>query len=178
MIETERLLLRRFTMDDVDALSGVFAKPEVFWYPMRRGLSREETETMLRNRFIDPWNEQGFGHWAVIRKEDERLLGYEGLAIPRFLPEVLPAVELGYRLDPDAWGRGYASEAGAAALDYGFETVGLDRIIAIYDIANVKSGRVMERLGMRVERDTTHPEDGSHLRVYEITQDEWRARLV
>lgn len=176
MIETARLLLRRFTMDDVDELAAIFAKPEVFWYPHRRGLTREETETMVKERFIGLWEEQGFGHFAVIRKSDERLLGYTGLAIPYFLPEVLPAVEIGYRFDPDAWGNGYATEASAASLDYGFDIVGLDRIIAIYHIENVRSGLVMERLGMTVERDTVEPEDGSPLRVYEILRDAWRAR--
>ena len=176
MIETERLLLRPFTMDDLDEAAAIFAKPEVFWWAERRGLTREETETMLKERFIARWEEQGFGHFAVIRKSDERLLGYTGLGIPRFLPEVLPAVEIGYRFDPDAWGHGYATEASAASLDYGFETVGLERIIAIYHIENVRSGMVMERLGMRVERDTVHPESGEALRVYEIFRAEWRAR--
>ncbi|HEV2685845.1 MAG TPA: GNAT family N-acetyltransferase [Actinomycetota bacterium] len=176
MIETERLLLRRFTMDDLDDLAAIFAKPEVFWYPAKRGYSREETAEMLQKRFIDRWDEQDFGLFAVIRRSDERLLGYTGLAIPYFLPEVLPAVELGYRYDPDAWGRGYATEASASSLDYGFDTVGLDRIIAIYHPENVRSGDVMRRLGMKVERDTVHPTDGDPLRVYEIFRDEWRAR--
>jgi len=174
VIDTERLILRRFTMDDLDELAEIFAKPEVYWFNARRGLTREETETMIKERFIGLWEEQGFGHFAVIRKSDERLLGYTGLAIPRFLPEVLPAVELGYRFDPDAWGQGYATEASAASFDYGFETVGLERIIAIYHIENTRSGRVMERLGMRVERDTVDPADGAALRVYEIFRDEWR----
>jgi RimJ/RimL family protein N-acetyltransferase len=162
-------------MDDLEELAVIFAKPEVFWFPEQRGLTREETETMLKNRIIAPWDEQGFGTFAVVRKQDERLLGYTGLAIPRFLPEVLPAVELGYRFDPDAWGNGYATEASAAALTFGFEQVGLERIIAIYHIENVRSGLVMERLGMHIERDTTHPESKAPLRVYEITRDEWSA---
>src|SRR5438270_4896997 len=68
VIETERLFLRRFTMNDLDELAAMTAKPEFFWFAMRRGLSREETETMLRERFIDRWEEQGFGHFAVIRR--------------------------------------------------------------------------------------------------------------
>ena len=176
MIETERLLLRRFTLDDLDEVAEIFAKTEVFWWAERRGLTREETEIMLKERFIARWEEQGFGHFAVIRKSDERLLGYTGLGVPHFLPEVLPAVEIGYRFDPDAWGRGYATEASVASLDYGFGTVGLERIIAIYHIDNVRSGLVMQRLGMRVERDTVHPESGEALRVYEMFRDEWRAR--
>jgi RimJ/RimL family protein N-acetyltransferase len=176
VIRTERLLLRRFTVDDLEELAAIFAKPEVYWYPNRRGLTRDETEQMLHNRFIVPWDEQGFGHFAVIRMEDGAMLGYSGLAIPHFLPEVLPAVELGYRFDPVAWGRGYAVEAGAGALTFGFNDVKLDRIIAIHDVENVPSGRVMDRLGMRLERYTKHPEDGSELRVCEITAQEWGSR--
>lgn len=176
MIDTERLVLRRFTPDDLDELATIFAKPEVFWFPEKRGLSRAETEQMLKDRFIARWDEQGFGLFAVVRKSDERLLGYTGLAVPHFLPEVLPAVEVGYRFDPAAWGQGYATEAAAASLDFGFETIGLERIISIYHIENVRSGSVMRRLGMRVERDTVHPQSGDPLRVYEIFRDDWRAR--
>ena len=176
MIETERLILRKLTLDDLDELAAIFAKPEVFWWAERRGLTRDETEQMLRERFIKRWEEQGYGHFGVIRKSDERLLGYTGLGIPYFLPEVLPAVEIGYRFDPDAWGQGYATEASVASLDYGFDTVGLERIIAIYHIDNERSGLVMQRLGMKIERDTVHPESGEALRVYEIFKDEWRAR--
>ena len=176
MIETERLLLRKLTLDDLDELAAIFAKPEVFWWAERRGLTRDETEQMLRERFINRWEEQGYGHFGVIRKSDERLIGYTGLGIPYFLPEVLPAVEIGYRFDPDAWGQGYATEASVASLDFGFDTVGLERIIAIYHIDNERSGLVMQRLGMKIERDTVHPESGEALRVYEIFKDEWRAR--
>ena len=175
MIETERLVLRRLREDDLDAFAEVFAKEPVMKFSnYQRGLTREESADVL-GRLMKHWDDHGFGHWAVVQKSDETFLGYEGLAIPFFLPEVLPAVEIGYRLDPSAWGKGYATEAGRAAFSYGFETLDLDRIIAIYDVENVRSGRVMERLGMRVERDTRHPEqEGATLRVYELTRDAWR----
>src|SRR5206468_8264253 len=110
------------------------------------------------------------------QKSDGALIGYEGLSIPFFLPEVMPAVEIGYRFDPSAWGKGYATEAGRATFEYGFTTLNCDRIIAIYHIENSRSGRVMERLGMHVERDTIHPDQGLPLRVFELGRDEWRAR--
>lgn len=176
MIETERLLLRRLTEDDLDAFAEVFAKEPVMKYSnYQRGLTRAESADVL-GRLMGHWDEHGFGHWAVVQKSDGAFLGYEGLAIPFFLPEVLPAVEIGYRLDPSAWGKGYATEAGRAALSYGFDTLSCERIIAIYDIENARSGAVMERLGMHVERDTLHPEQGVTLRVYELQRHEWRAR--
>jgi RimJ/RimL family protein N-acetyltransferase len=176
VIETERLLLRRPTEDDLDGFAAIFAKDPVMKYSVyRRGLSRAESAEVL-GRILKHWDERGFGLWAVIQRSDDALLGYEGLATPYFLPEVMPAVEIGYRLDPDAWGKGYATEAGRAALEYGFTTLDLERIIAIYQIENVRSGRVMERLGMHVERDTFYPDIGDALRVYELHRDEWRAR--
>jgi RimJ/RimL family protein N-acetyltransferase len=174
VIDTERLVLRRLREDDLDDFADIFAKDPVMRYSnYQRGLTRAESAELLE-RLMSHWDEHGFGHWGVAQKSDEILLGYEGLAIPFFLPEVLPAVEIGYRLDPSAWGKGYATEAGRAALSYGFETLDLKRIIAIYDVENVRSGRVMERLGMHVERDTLHPEQGVTLRVYELHRDEWR----
>lgn len=176
MIETERLLLRRLTEDDLDDFAEIFAKEPVMKYSTyRRGLSPAESAEVL-GRIMSHWDEQGFGLWAVVKKSDGVLIGYEGLATPFFLPEVMPAVEIGYRLDPDSWGKGYATEAGRASLAYGFTTLDCERIIAIYQTENVRSGRVMERLGMHVERDTIHPELGDGLRVYELSRDEWRAQ--
>jgi RimJ/RimL family protein N-acetyltransferase len=176
VIETERLVLRRLRDDDLDSFAEIFAKDPVMKFSgYGRGLTRAESAEMLE-RLMGHWDEHGFGHWAVVQRSDGMFLGYEGLAIPFFLREVLPAVEIGYRLDPSAWGKGYATEAGRAALSYGFDTLDLERIIAIYHPENVRSGRVMERLGMHVERDTFYVELGVPLRVYELHRAEWRAR--
>jgi RimJ/RimL family protein N-acetyltransferase len=89
--------------------------------------------------------------------------------------QVMPTVEVGWRLDPDYWGHGLATEGGRAALSFAFETLGLDEIVSIYEPDNVASGRVMEHLGMRPERDTVHPTLGVPLRVYRIDRPEWSA---
>ncbi len=73
--------------------------------------------------------------------------GWLGLAVPHFLPEILPAVEVGWRLGERFRGQGYATEGAAAAVRYGFEELGLDRLVSIFEPANVASGRVMEKLG-------------------------------
>jgi RimJ/RimL family protein N-acetyltransferase len=86
----------------------------------------------------------------------------------------MPTVEVGFRLDPDFWGRGLATEGGRAALKFGFDGLGLDEIVSIYEPRNVASGRVMEQLGMLPDRDTTHPALGVPLRVFKIRREQWR----
>ncbi|HEX4819823.1 MAG TPA: GNAT family N-acetyltransferase [Acidimicrobiales bacterium] len=171
-VETERLLLRSWRRDDVDALSRVFAKPEVWHFPFGRGWTADETSAFL-DRKLDEWATRGWSQWAVIDKSSDVLIGFLGLNPPGFLPEVMPTVEVGWRIDPEYWGRGLATEGGRAALRFGFEDLGLDEIVSIYEPANVASGRVMERLGMTHDRDTVHPERGIPLRVYKLLREDW-----
>jgi RimJ/RimL family protein N-acetyltransferase len=173
-VETERLILRRWRSDDIDALAKVFAKPDVWWFPHERGLSVAETRAFL-DRKLDEWNTRGWSQWAVTMKETQELIGFAGLNPPAFLPEVMPAVEVGWRLDPDYWGRGLASEAGRAGIDVGFDVLGLEEIVSIYEPANVASGRVMKRLGLTHDRDTVHPALGVPLRVFKIRRTDARA---
>ena len=166
-METERLVLRRWSTDDVDALAAVFAEPAFWHFPFRRGFTRNETEQFVE-RQLEHWATHGFGMWAVELKADGRLAGYTGLAIPTWLPQVLPAVEVGWRLHPDHWGRGLATEGGAASLRYGFEKLGLDRIIAIAMPDNVASLRVMAKLGMVEALQTWDDERNVPQVVYEV----------
>jgi RimJ/RimL family protein N-acetyltransferase len=85
----------------------------------------------------------------------------------------MPTVEVGWRIDPDYWGRGLATEGGRAALDVGFNVLGLNEIVSICEPENVASWRVMERLGMLHDRDTRHPALGVPLRVFKIRKDQW-----
>lgn len=176
-VETERLVLRPWSSDDIDTLAAIFADPLVWEFPFGRGLSREESEHFLE-RQLEHWDTFGFGSWAAELKADGQLLGYMGLSVPRWLPEVLPAVEVGWRLRPDHWGRGLATEGGRASLRHGFETLALDRIISIFVPDNVASGRVMEKLGMRDWHTTTDPFSGLPLLVRELTRTDWRAASI
>ena len=92
--------------------------------------------------------------------------------MPHFLPEILPAVEVGWRLAAVARGRGYATEAGAAAVAFGFTAGGLERIVSIYEPQNVASGRVMEKLGFTPWIETTGPR-GEELVVTELWRAHW-----
>jgi RimJ/RimL family protein N-acetyltransferase len=171
-VETDRLLLRPWAQADFDELQQVFAKPEVWWYPFKRGRTPDETRAFLDCK-LEEWDTRGWSQWAVVHKADSRLIGFLGLCPPAFLPEVMPTVEVGWRLDPDYWGQGLAVEGGQAALEFGFGVLDLDEVVSIYEPDNAASGRVMERIGMVHDRDTIHPELGVTLRVYKMTRGQW-----
>lgn len=178
-IETDRLILRRFKPSDAEALSVVFAKPEVWMYPYGRGFSRKETEMFLDAQ-ISEWNEGGFGCWIAIEKSSERVVGFVGISVPHFLPEILPAVEVGWRFDPDVWGRGFAMEGATAALDQSFSTLGLESVCSAPQTVNPPSSKVCRRLGMRLERvvtaEATKTRGPVDVDLYWITKSEWNDR--
>lgn len=178
-VETDRLLLRRFRDTDVDALAPVFAKPEVWMFPYGRGFTREETSLFLKMQ-IEEWNACGFGCWLATEKARDRVIGYVGISVPHFLPDILPAVEVGWRFDPDVWGRGYATEGAAAALDQAFMTLGLDRVCSAPQTDNPPSSRVCDRLDMTLERvamaEATPRRGAVPINLYWITKEEWFAR--
>ncbi|MFI8371420.1 GNAT family N-acetyltransferase [Streptomyces sp. NPDC085466] len=98
-----------------------------------------------------------------------RFAGFTGPAVPHFLPELLPAVEIGWRLDRACWGRGLATEAARAVLVYGFGHCGLDRIVSVAQTGNDASLRVMAKLGMRRERETVDPGSARPVQVHVAT---------
>jgi len=126
------------------------------------------------SRFERAWDERDFGLFATELRSSGRLIGFAGLSLPEFLPEILPTVEVGWRLAADQWGKGLGTEAARAALDFGFGHAGLDRIVSIHQVGNVASGRIMEKLGMRLGRETTDPSCGRPVRVYELSRCAWR----
>jgi RimJ/RimL family protein N-acetyltransferase len=174
--ETARLFLRRFERLDLDALATVFAKPEVWQFPYGRAFSRDDTAAFLKIQMRE-WEERGFGCWIAIEKSTRRVIGYVGISVPHFLPEILPAVEVGWRFDPDVWGRGYATEGAAAALEESFATLGLNAVCSAPQSINPRSSRVCDRLGMRLERvveaPATKQRGAVDVNLYWITRDEW-----
>jgi RimJ/RimL family protein N-acetyltransferase len=171
-LRTDRLVLRQWEAADLDGLARMYSDPQVTRYlGDGRCLTRAETAEMI-GIMQRHWDEQGFGLWAATVKESDALIGRIGLAVPSFLPEVLPAVEVGWVLDRAFWGRGLATEGARACLEFGFTTLELDRIISICNAGNVASERVMVKLGMRLERETVHPGLGLPVKVYAISRPE------
>lgn len=178
-VATERMHLRPFADSDLDGLARVFAKPEVWRFPYGRGFTREETEHFLELQLRE-WDHFGFGCWVAELVDSNRIIGYVGLSVPQFLPEVLPAVEVGWRFDPDYWGQGLASEGATAALEEGFSTMGLQEICSLPQSINPQSYRVCERIGMRFDRSIMCPatdrRGAVEARMYMLTADEWERR--
>jgi RimJ/RimL family protein N-acetyltransferase len=170
-ITTARLVLRPFTLDDLPVLVPIHAEESFWWYPLRAGMTEDETRDFLA-RVIERYETDGFGVEALVDRASGAMIGWAGLAVPHFLPEVLPAVEVGWRLSGAYRGRGLATEAGAAAVEWGFTECGLDRLVSIYEPENVASGRVMEHLGFAPWRSATTVRDET-VSVKELTRARW-----
>ncbi|MER7171270.1 GNAT family N-acetyltransferase [Streptomyces mesophilus] len=174
-IETGRLVLRRWRDEDVAAMAAVNADPEVMRW-IGDGSVRDEARTRAGIEAVErEWEHQGFGLFAVEVRGSGRLAGFTGLTVPHFLPEVLPAVEIGWRLGREFWGKGYATEAAAAALRFGFLDRGLNQIVSISQPENTASERIMAKLGMRLLRETVDPGAGRIARVHGLSRVEYEA---
>jgi RimJ/RimL family protein N-acetyltransferase len=167
-LETPRLLLRRWRSDDLDGFAAVNAQPEVMRYIHDgRTLDRAATAQRLAN-YQRHWDEHGFGLYAVQVKETGELAGFTGLAVPTFLPEIMPAVEIGWRLGRAYWSRGLATEGARAVVAHARAELGLRRLVSIHIVGNDASARVMVKLGMSLERETVQPDTGRQVRVYSM----------
>jgi RimJ/RimL family protein N-acetyltransferase len=171
VIETERLRLRPWRDDDLDAYAALCADPEVMRWLGAQGdaLTRAQAAEQME-RFRQLWDDDGFGLWCAAPKDTDECIGFVGLAIPRFLPEILPSVEIGWRLARASWGQGLATEGARQVVPFAFDTLGLDRIVSVTRVENRNSWNVMQKLGMTLERTTVHPEHQFDVVVYELVK--------
>jgi RimJ/RimL family protein N-acetyltransferase len=169
MPTTERLLLRSWRPSDRAPFARLNADPEVVRF-ISDGVpfTRADSDALL-DAIEAHWHEHGFGLWCAAPREDpDDCLGFVGLAVPSFLPAVLPAVEVGWRLARPAWGRGLATEGARASLGHAFGELGLQVVISVIDPDNERSIRVAQKLGMRRGADHVHPRTRRRLSAYEI----------
>lgn len=165
-LRTDRLELRPWTAADRAPFAALNADPEVVrWIGGGAPMSRADSDELI-DRITDQWRTRGFGLWAVEERAGGAFVGFAGLAVPWFLPAVLPAVEVGWRLARGAWGRGYATEAATAALDHAFATLELREVIATIFPDNTRSIRVAEKLGMAFAERREHPSAKREIAIY------------
>ena len=178
MIESPRLLLREWKESDNEAFAAMGADKEVMeHFPSTLSPAQSAAfVTRVRQHFVD----YGYGFWAVECKNGTPFIGFVGLMHVGFEAHFTPAVEIGWRLAREAWGRGYASEAAAAALRWAFDSLGLDQVVSFTVPPNTASRRVMERIGMAHDPtgDFDHPRvpEGDPLRrhlLYRIRARDW-----
>ena len=183
-LETDRLFLRAWQDQDVEPFARMCADPEVMRY-FPELLTREKSAELV-SRCIEKHGQDGFCMAPVEVRDTGEFLGFVGLNRPTYAAPLPfdPCIEIGWRLKRSAWGKGYASEAARAWLRFGFETIGLDEIVAFTIPANAPSRKVMERIGMQRNRegDFLHPSlpadhpVAPHV-LYRLAASDWIARF-
>jgi RimJ/RimL family protein N-acetyltransferase len=178
-LTTERLVLRRWLDCDRQPFRRLNADPRVMEF--MPGLLAPEKSDELIDHFEQHFERHGFGLFAVELIENRTLLGFIGLSVPAFDAPFMPAVEIGWRLTAEYWGRGLATEGARAVLRFGFEEIGLGGIVSFTVYQNLRSRRVMEKLGMthNASDDFDHPrlQEGHALRrhvLYRLERVAWR----
>ena len=152
VLETPRLILRHLRRDDVDAIFDVIGDAETMQYYPRSFERKDAEEWVERN--LKRYAEQANGLYAVVLKSTCEVIGDCGLVQQNV--EGISLLEVGYHLRRDQWGRGYATEAARACLDYAFRNMDADKVISLIRPENLPSRRVAERNGMRIERQITY----------------------
>ena len=157
LIQTERLLLRRWKKEDREPFYRLNSDPLVMEF-MPACLTRSESDQLV-DRITEHFRKRNFGLYAVELRENHSFIGYVGLAVPSFEASFTPCVEIGWRLSADHWGRGLATEGAQVVVKHAFSELRLDEIVSFTVPENVRSRRVMEKIGMThdASEDFDHP---------------------
>ena len=156
-IQTDRLLLRGWRDSDREPFARINRDPLVMeFFPAP--LSADESSALF-DRIESHFEQHGFGLWAAELRDTGGFVGFIGLAVPRFEAPFMPCVEVGWRLDAAYWGKGLATEGARAVVRNAFDVLHIDELVSLTVPANVRSRRVMEKLGMTHDpaEDFEHP---------------------
>jgi RimJ/RimL family protein N-acetyltransferase len=174
-LQTERLIMRAPRGEDLDEWAAIMADPDVARYIAPAPLTRDEAWRSIAAT-LGHWQLRGYGAWAVERKSDGAMIGRVGM----INPEGWPGLEIGWTLGKAHWGKGYATEAAAAAMRYAFLTQPVDRLISNIDPDNVPSQAVAVRLGETKGERTALKVGGKDypVDIWVITRGEWQRRVA
>ena len=156
IFESQRLLFRKWRTSDRELFFEMNSDSVVMeFFP--NVLSREESDGYLNN-IMFRIERDGFGFWAVERKETEDFIGFIGINPPNVGLDIEPCIEIGWRLRKDFWGRGYATEGAKRVLKYAFEECNIDEVYSFTSIVNIRSERIMQKIGMmNTNKNFFHP---------------------
>jgi RimJ/RimL family protein N-acetyltransferase len=155
IISTGRLGLRRWIETDTQPFIEMNSDPHVMKY-FPKLLTEEETLLMIQ-RIHNGFEKNGFGLFVVENKQTQEFLGFTGFSVPVFESFFTPCIEIGWRYKKQAWGQGFATEAANACLQYGFSQLGFDKIVSFTAAINIKSEKLMQRIGMNKINEFEHP---------------------
>lgn len=170
VLETERLILRGWYSDDFDAYAEMVAHPEVGRF-LPTGVQTRADAWRQMAMVVGHWSLRDYGTWAVERKSDHALVGRIGF----WFPEGWPEIELIWTLARPYWEQGYATEGSRAAMDFGFESLDLAKVVSHIDKSNLRSQAVARRLGQALKGPTRITSGGKHFEVgsWEISRGDW-----
>lgn len=171
VLETERLILRAFTMDDVAPLAAIHGDERTMLYlgGVTDGTLLGAYDKILA--YLGHWALNGFGRWAVVEKASGRMIGRTGFLDA---PDEWPGTELGWTFLREMWGKGYATEAAIAARDFGFGTLGMERVFSMIHPENTPSQAVARRLGETPWKPFTFK--GHDNMLWSVTREDWLKR--
>ena len=157
ILKTKRLILRTWKEQDLDPMSAINQDPLVCEFLPKIG-DLAATKALIQ-LFINHYEKYGFTAYAVDLRSNGKFIGFVGLLIPSFEAHFTPAVEIAWRLDSKCWGKGYATEAAKAIVDFAFATLKLEEVVSFTVENNIRSRRVMEKIGMHhnLQDDFDHP---------------------
>ena len=165
ILETERLLLRKITVDDAPFMLDLLNQPSFIQFIGDRGIrTLNDARNIIMKRYIDAYERLGFGIYLTLLKEGQVPIGICGL-VKR---DGLDDVDVGYAFLPQYWSKGYASESVSAVLEYARNTLGIQRVLGITTPDNIGSIRVLEKAGLKFERMVKLPGEDMELKLFAI----------
>ncbi|MEM8541405.1 MAG: GNAT family N-acetyltransferase [Pseudomonadota bacterium] len=171
-ISTERLLLRRWKPRDYAPFAEMCADPEVMRFIGSGAIMTGDQVAADIEKYEASWEADGYGQFAVELKRTGTFIGFAGLGVFALLPEYASFTEIGWRFTRKCWGNGYATEAAKAVMAFAQKNRGLDNIVGVCQTQNVASERVMQKIGMSLERDSIAPNNGRSIRIYTLKKPE------
>ncbi|MCF6169110.1 GNAT family N-acetyltransferase [Lutibacter sp.] len=170
LIETDRLILREFKLNDAQAVYNFASDVEVQEYTGDAILTKlNQAKEIIEHVWFSDYKKYGYGRWAVVYKPENKVIGFAGL---KYLPE-LNETDIGFRFLPEYWGIGIATEVSREILKYGFETLKLEKILGIVMPKNIASFKVLEKLGFNFYKLDSYDGGGEKCNWYEIDRESY-----
>lgn len=156
IFKSSRLGFRNWRSEDLEEFASMNNDLDVMEY-FPKPLSKNESEKLMKRMQVH-YEKNGYTYFATERLDTGELIGFVGLSYQEYKTEFTPAIDIGWRLKKDAWGRGYATEGARRCLTLGFNELGLEKIVSTCTVGNNKSEHVMKKIGMIKKGEFNHPE--------------------